>query len=191
MKILNYKDYINVNESVRSEIFKNGMCVLYSVDGEYTNYFHYIVLTEKKDIEKAIDDLKWPSTFSESDQVDMLNDKYGVLVTSRENGARYVCISDILVNNILYIWDTKLKFSDCIKDKYIKDISGKCTTKNLIYEKDVDYSNIITNSPEAPYYNAGWEPGDWSDFATGFDAWSLDRTTSNPNSFKYPKPKFI
>lgn len=190
MKILSYEGYLHINESVRSELFKNGMCVLYSDDGEHANYFHYIVLTEKEDIQKAIDDLNWPTTFSESDKTDILNDKYGVLVASRENGARYVCISDVLVNNILYIWDTKLKFSDMIKDGYIKDLFDKCTTKNLIYEKDVDFSKITTKHPEAPYYNYDWQPEDWSSLSRGYNAWSLDHSPNNPGSFRQPNPLF-
>ena len=171
MKILDLNSYNHVNESVRSELFKNGMTVMYSVDGTNNNYFHYIVLTDKDDIQKAIDDLKWPDTFSESDVSDIMEDKYGVIVTSRDNGARYVCISDILVNNILYIWDTDLKLDDCIKEKYIIDISDKCNHKNLIYEKDVDYAKLITTYPEPPYYNMGWNHDDLNDMTKGTTTW--------------------
>jgi len=92
--------------------------------------------------------------FSETDEVEMRGDKYGVFVTTREEGMLYVCISDVIVNNILYIWDAKLNLKDCIKDEYIIDLSDKCTAKNLIYEKDIDYSKIRKRIIEKyPYKN--------------------------------------
>lgn len=191
MKILTKKEFVAVTESIKSELFKNGMCVEYSIDGEYINYIDYIILTDKEDIKKSIKDLKWPQTFTQSDKSNMLNDKYGIFIASKETGAIYVCISDIIINNILYIWNTDIKFSDCIKDKYIIDISDKCTQKNIIYEKDVDFSKIVTGLVDYPYYNYGWQPEDWSSLSRGCDAWTLNHTSNRHSSIKQPNPKFI
>ena len=189
--MLTFENYNLLNESIRSELFKNGMCVMYSKDGENTNYFTYLCLTEKNDIKKAVDDLKWPSLFDDTDEELILNEKYGILVTSREKGAEYVLISEILVNNILYIWNTDLKLKDCIKDKYVIDLKKKCNAENLIYEKDIDFSKIITLLPDEPYFNYGYQPTDWSSQSRGYDAWSLDHSPNNPGTFKQPNSLYI
>jgi len=191
MNILSFNDYKHMNESVRSELFKNGMCVMYSADGEQKHYYHYICLTEKDDIGTALEKLKKTKLFSDTDETSIREDKYGVLVASREDGMVYVCISDVLVNNILYIWDTDLKLDDCIKDEYIIDLSDKCTAKNLIYEKDIDYSKIVTLLPDEPYFNYGFQPTDWSSLSRGYDAWALDHSINNPGSLKQPNPLYI
>lgn len=188
--MLSFEKYNMLNESVRSELFKNGMCVSYSKDGQNTNYNIYLCLTDKDDIKKALSDLKWPSLFEDSDRYDILNDKYGILIASKEKGAEYVLISDILVNNILYIWDTDLKLSDCIKDEYIIDLKKKCNSDNLIYEKDVDFSKIVTLLPDEPYFNYGFQPTDWSSLSRGYDAWALDHSPNMPGSFKQPNPLY-
>ena len=189
--MLTFEDYTKLNESVRSELFKNGMCVMYSENGENTDYFVYLCLTDRDDIKKALKDLEWPSLFEDSDRERVLDDKYGILVTSREKGAEYVPISDIFVNNILYIWDTKLKFKDCVKDGYIIDLKKKCGTDNLIYEKDVDFSKIAASLPDEPYFNYGYQPTDWSSQSRGYDAWSLDHSPNTLGSFRQPNPLYI
>ncbi len=189
--MLTFEKYNMLNESVRSELFKNGMCVMYSKDGENTNYFTYLCLTDKDDIKKALEDLKWPSLFDETDEELILKDKYGILVTSREKGSEYVPISEILVNNILYIWDTDLKLKDCIKDEYVIDLKKKCNSENLVYEKDVDFSKVVTMLPDEPYFNYGYQPTDWSSQSRGYDAWSLDHSPNSPGSFSQPNPLYV
>lgn len=183
--MLSYNDYNMLNESVRSELFKNGMCVSYSKTGKKLEYYTYLCLTEKDDIEKALDKLKWSKLFSTSDEEEVRNDKYGVLITSRENGVEYILISEIIVNNIMYIWDTDLKFDDCIKDEYIKDLSDKCTSENLIYEKDVDLKNIVTILPDEPY-NSDMKMRDSRGVFGTNGAYDLNHSGGNLGSFKVP-----
>jgi hypothetical protein len=174
MKILSYEHFKAVNESIRSKVFKNGMCVVYSKDGSESGYRHYICLTEKDDIKTALDELKWDNDFTDSDRMTIKDDKLGILVCSLDKGATYVLISEVLVNNILYIYDTDLKIADCIKKGYINDISDKCNTDNLVYEKDIDYSKLVTAQPEAPYFNYGYRFNDWSGISRGDDAYDIN-----------------
>ena len=191
MKILDYERYTGINESVRSELFKNGMCVMYSADGEHKNYLRYLCLTDKKDIKTAVEKLTWPTGFNDSDRTDILNDRYGIMIASMENGAVYVLISDVIVNNIIYIWDTKLKLKDCMKDGVMKDLEDKCDTDNLIYEKDVDFTQLSNLGLDYPYYNYGLQPTDWSSLSRGYDAWALDHIPNRPGSFSQPGALYI
>lgn len=192
MKILTYESFSAINESIRSEIFKNGMSVVYSKDGSEGGYRHYLCITKKDDILKVIDDLKWDGDVDDTRKLEMKDDKYGVLVHSFENGADCVLISEVIVNNILYIYDTKLKVSDCIKDGYIKDISDKCNIDNLVYEKDVDYSKIVTAEPEAPYFNYGYRFNDWSGISRGDDTYDINLPygVRRGVSMRMPNPLF-
>lgn len=174
MKILTYDGFVAINESIRSKIFKNGMCVVYSKDGSESAYRHYLCLTKKEDILKAVDDVKWDYKVDDTRKLEIKEEKYGILIHSFEKGAECVLISEVLVNNILYIYDTDLKLDDCLKDGYINDVSDKCNSDNLVYEKDVDFSNIVTAEPEAPYYNYGYRFNDWSGISRGDDTYDIN-----------------
>ena len=84
MKILSYEHFKAVNESIRSKVFKNGMCVVYSKDGSESGYRHYICLTEKDDIKTALDELKWDNDFTDSDRMTIKDVGVGVSPPSPE-----------------------------------------------------------------------------------------------------------
>lgn len=166
MKILSFDEFKSINESITLKAIEEGMVVVYSKNGKETNYQYWICLTDKENIKKYVDSLKWNNDITDADRKRMKG-MSKILVAHYNGSCDYIEIDDVLINNISYIYNPKLKPKDMLDKNTLKDLRDECSDKNLIYSKDVDLKNMVLSKPDVPFMNYGLRLNDYMGVSRG------------------------
>lgn len=172
MKVLSYSEFLAVNESITLNTVEGGMVVVYSKSGRENDYQHWICLSDEKDIEKYVDGLKWRDTVTDADKKSAKRMKK-LLVAYYGGCCDFVNLEDVVVTNISYIYNPKLKPKEMLDKNKLKDLKNECSEKNLIYSKDVNIDNIVLKKPDVPYLNYGYRFNDYMAVSRGETTYDL------------------
>lgn len=166
MKTLSFDEFVALNESITLKAIEEGMVVVYSKSGKETDYQYWICLTDKDMIKKYVDDLKWKDTITDADRKKMKG-MSKILIAHYGGCCDYIEIEDVLINNISYIYNPKLKPKNMLDKNTLKNLQDECSDKNLLYSKDVGLNNMVLSKPDVPFMNYGLRLNDYMGVSRG------------------------